>query len=264
MFDEKIIPGAIEEPVAPTPALDPNTTVEEDVEEVVVDETQEQDPEPELPVYTKEQVESAVKMRVGTINKKVEKLKPFETAVKRMSEITGLTPEALIARLESLSDVEQAKILNVSPQELQRRRQADQVARTLREQTETAQRNLEKQTLMADPKYKDFDLYEEEIKDILSDNPKLTMKQAYVLAKGETPFVRDAEQRAVAKMTKSSNQRVVKPGAVSGGTPTPKIDQTTIAAARRVGMDPAEYVAYGNISDYDSYQRYMASKKGAK
>lgn len=262
MFEEKIIPGTIEEPVVPTPELE--TTIEEVVEDVEVEEGEEQETEPEASFYTKEQVEAAVKMRVGTINKKVEKLKSYESAVKRMSDITGLSPEALLTRLEGMSDVEQAKILNVSPQELARRRQAEQSNRLLAEQTKTAQRNLEKQQLLADPKYKDFTLYEEEIQEILEDNPKLTTKQAYVLAKGETPLVRDAEQRAVAKMTKSSNQRVVKPGAVAGTTQRVKIDQATVTAAKQVGMDPAEYAAFRGISDYDSYQRYQASKKGAK
>ena len=53
---------------------------------------------------------------------------------------------------------------------------------------------------------------------MMDDNPKLTMKQAYQLVKGDlatTAVKRDAEQRAVARMTKSSNQKVIKPWLIS-------------------------------------------------
>jgi hypothetical protein len=132
------------------------------------------------------------------------------------------------------------------------------------EQTIKLQRELEEQKMLSDPKYKDYPLYKEEVLELMDENPKLSMKQAYILAKGEKgtqAAVRDAEQRAVAKMTKSSNQRMVKPGVTPGKT-APKIDASTIAAAKRVGMDPAEYAAFANISTLDEFEKLKASKKG--
>lgn len=215
-------------------------------------------------LYTQEQVEKAIKTRVGTFNHKIEKMKGYETTVKKISEITGMTPESLLARLQGMSDVEQAKILGITPQQLAVKRQVSETQKTSTEQMTKLQRDLDEQKLTADPKYKDFTLYREEVLELMDDNPNLTMRQAYTLAKGDRgtqAAVRDAEQRAVAKMTKSSNQRVIKPGTTPAKS-TPKIDPTTIAAAKRVGMDPAEYAAFSNISTLDEFEKLKASKKG--
>jgi hypothetical protein len=240
------------------------TEVEADEEVLETEEEVEAGEEEKETFYTQEQVENAVKTRVSTFNRKIEKMKPYEAAVKKISDITGLSVGALINRLEGMSDIEQAKILGIPPQQMAVRRQALQVQRDTMEQTLKLQRELDEQKLLADPKYKDYPLFKEEIVELMDDNPKLSLKQAYVLAKGEKgteAAVRDAEQRAVAKMTKSSNQRVVKPGVTPGKT-APKIDAATIAAAKKVGMDPAEYAAYSNISTLDDFERMKSSKKG--
>lgn len=214
-------------------------------------------------MYTQEQVESAVKTRVGTFNRKIEKLKAYETAVKKISEVTGLSVDNLINRLGSMSIQEQAKILGITPQQLSQKIQTDRTIRESEDKTNQLTRALEEQKLVADPKFRDFSLYKEEVYELIEDNPKLTLQQAYVLAKGDSATLaaaRDAEQRAIAKMTKSSNQVVVKPGA-SRATPQPKIDAATVAAAKRVGMDPAEYAVYSNISSFEEFEKMKSSKK---
>lgn len=259
--EEKLVPGT------ETEELEDTNLEETEVDEEALEETVEEDGEggeEKDTLYTQEQVENAIKTRVSTFNRKLEKMKPYETAVKKISEITGLSVDALIARLQSMSDVEQAKILGVSPQQLALRRQIDESTKAANEQTIKLQRELEEQKMLSDPKYKDYPLYKEEVLELMDENPKLSMKQAYILAKGEKgtqAAVRDAEQRAVAKMTKSSNQRIVKPGVTPGKT-APKIDAATIAAAKRVGMDPAEYAAFANISTLDEFEKLKASKKG--
>jgi len=238
---------------------------EEEVEETDLEDTEENEEAEEEAFFTQEQVESAVKTRVNTFNRKIDKLKPYEVAVKKISEITGLSVDNLITRLEGMSDIEQAKILGVTPQQLASKRQVVQTQKNANEQTLRLQRELDEQKLLADPKYKDYPLFKEEIEELLEDNPKLSIKQAYVLAKGETgtkAAIRDAEQRTVAKMTKSSNQKIVKPGQSSIKS-TPKLDQATISAAKRVGMDPLEYAAYSNMSSLDEYEK-MKSKKSKK
>lgn len=261
MDEEKLVPET------ETEELEDTNLEETEVDEEALEETVEEDGEggeEKDTLYTQEQVENAIKTRVSTFNRKLEKMKPYETAVKKISEITGLSVDALIARLQSMSDVEQAKILGVSPQQLALRRQIDESTKAANEQTIKLQRELEEQKMLSDPKYKDFPLYKEEVLELMDENPKLSMKQAYILAKGEKgtqAAVRDAEQRAVAKMTKSSNQRIVKPG-VNPGKTAPKIDASTIAAAKRVGMDPAEYAAFANISTLDEFEKLKASKKG--
>ncbi len=259
--EEKLVPGT------ETEELEDTNLEETEVDEEALEETVEEDGEggeEKDTLYTQEQVENAIKTRVSTFNRKLEKMKPYETAVKKISEITGLSVDALIARLQSMSDVEQAKILGVSPQQLALRRQIDESTKAANEQTIKLQRELEEQKMLSNPKYKDYPLYKEEVLELMDENPKLSMKQAYILAKGEKgtqAAVRDAEQRAVAKMTKSSNQRMVKPG-VNPGKTAPKIDASTIAAAKRVGMDPAEYAAFANISTLDEFEKFKASKKG--
>ena len=261
--EEKLVPET------ETEELEDTNLEETEVDEEALEETVEEDEEggeekEKVTLYTQEQVENAIKTRVSTFNRKLEKMKPYEMAVKKISELTGLSVDALIARLQSMSDDEQAKILGVSPQQLALRRQMTESARAANEQTIKLQRELEEQKMLSDPKYKDFPLYKEEVLELMDENPKLTMKQAYILAKGEKgtqAAVRDAEQRAVAKMTKSSNQRIVKPG-VNPGKTAPKIDAATIAAAKRVGMDPAEYAAFANISTLDEFEKFKTSKKG--
>lgn len=259
--EEKLVPGTETEELEDTNLEE--TEVDEEALEETVEEDGEGGEEKDI-LYTQEQVENAIKTRVSTFNRKLEKMKPYETAVKKISEITGLSVDALIARLQSMSDVEQAKILGVSPQQLALKRQIAESTKAANEQTIKLQRELEEQKMLSNPKYKDYPLYKEEVLELMDENPKLSMKQAYILAKGEKgtqAAVRDAEQRAVAKMTKSSNQRVVKPGVTPGKT-APKIDAATIAAAKRVGMDPAEYAAFANISTLDEFEKLKASKKG--
>ena len=237
---------------------------DESIEEPETEEEIEEESQEEEHFYTQEQVEAAIKTRVGTFNRKIDKMKPYETAVKKICELTGLDINTLIGRLDGMSDFEQAKILGITPQQLAQQKQLKQTQKSVNEQAQKLQRELDEQKLLADPKYKDYPLFKEEVYEIMDDNPKLTVKQAYILAKGDLgtkAAVRDAEQRAVAKMTKSSNQRVIKPGG-TGGKSAPKLDKATISAAKRVGMDPAEYAAYANMSSLEDYERMKSKKKG--
>jgi len=237
---------------------------DESIEEPETEEEIDEEDQEEEHFYTQDQVEAAIKTRVGTFNRKLDKMKPYETAVKKICELTGLDINTLIGRLDGMSDFEQAKILGITPQQLAQQKQLKQTQKSVKEQAQKLQRELDEQKLLTDPKYKDYPLFKEEIYEIMDDNPKLTVKQAYILAKGDLgtkAAVRDAEQRAVAKMTKSSNQKVIKPGS-TGGKSTPKLDKATISAAKRVGMDPAEYAAYANMSSLEDYERMKSKKKG--
>ena len=248
-----------------------DTTVVEDEVEVQEDDlggentgTTEEDSEEEGLLFTQEQVENAVRTRVNTFNRKLDKLKPYEAAVKKISEITGLDVNTLIGRLETMSDLEQAKVLGLTPEQFAAKKQAETTKKITTEKTVALERELQEQKLVSDPKYRDLPLYREEIIEVMDENPKLSMKQAYILVKGDKATeaaVRDAEQRAVAKMTKSSNQRVVKPGSTNSKA-APKIDPAVITAAKRVGMDPAEYLAFSGMSTLEDYERFNKTKKG--
>lgn len=244
-------------------------TVEETNEEVEVEqveETEGQEAEEQYDLthtYTQEQVESAVKTRVSTFNKKIERMKPYETAVKKISDLTGMDVNTLISRLEAMSLSDQAKVLGITPAQLTQQRQMKQAQREAEQQTNQLKRELEEQKLLSDQSFRDYPLFKEEIQELIEDNPKLTLKQAYMLAKGDSGIkaaARDGEQRAVAKMAKSLKQSVVKPGAVHTNS-GPKIDQATITAAKTVGMDPAEYAAYANIDSLEAYEAMRARKK---
>ena len=86
-------------------------------------------------------------------------MKPYETAVKKISELTGLDVNNLISRLESLSDAEQAKILGITPQQLSQQKQLKQSQKAVNEQAQKLQRELDEQKLLADPKFKDYPLF---------------------------------------------------------------------------------------------------------
>ena len=268
----KLVEETTDDQVVDNPVVDETTTevdnpqeTTEDSEEVEAtqEESNPEEPSPEDSFYTQAQVEAAVKARVKTFNKKIDKMKPYESAVKKISELTGMGVNTLINRLESLSVADQAKVLGITPEQLQAQKSVQQLQRTREEENTKLQRELEEQKLMANPIYRDMPLFREEILDLMDDNPKLSMKQAYTLVKGDSGLEavkRDAEQRAVAKMTKSSNQRVVKPGnaPVSKGL---KLDSATLQAAQKVGMDPAEYAAFSNISSLEEYEAMVARKK---
>ena len=239
----------------------------EEAEEGIEEETPEVDEptdEEDKPQYSKKQVENAIKSRVGTFNRKLEKFKPYEDAVKKIGEITGLSAEALVLRLGAMTDAEQAKVLGLTPEQVATRRAQGQLQRDADQRTAQLQRELEEQKLINNPKYKDYFLYKDEIHELMDDNPKLTMVQAYTLVKGDKGVQaekRDAEQRAIARLSKSSNQRVIKPG-VNSPKSVQKIDSATISAAKRVGMDPQEYAAFSNISSLEDYEKLKSLKKG--
>jgi hypothetical protein len=223
--------------------------------------------EKEEKLYKKEEVSRAVQSRVKSLNKKIDKLKAYETAVKKMTSVTGLDFDTLTARLNNLPDSVQARLLNVTPQQLAlHKAQTEKTDKALREAQEL-KFQLEEEKLKADPKYRDYDLFKDDIADIMEDNPKLSIRQAYILAKGETAIsavARDAEQRAIAKSMKSSNQRVVVSGGNAGTQTASKIDPSMLAAAKKIGMNPAEYAAYSNISSLEDYDKYKASTRRKK
>lgn len=248
--DEKLETG-IEEEVIETE----ETEVIEETEEPVVDE--------ETPdeVFTKDQVQRIIQGRVKSSQRKIEKLQPYETAMNKLTELTGMTVDDILERLNSMSVEEQAQILGVSPQDLQMQNSAKQAQRMAEKKLNEANRSLEEQKILANPKCADFALYREEIYDLVEENPKLSLTQAYTLVKSETmadTVARDAEQRAVAKMKKSTNQKVVKPGQAQ--KKAERFEPGVVEAATKVGMTPQEYAAFANMSSYEDYEKMMKDK----
>lgn len=221
--------------------------------------------EPEEPVYKKDQVQKIVQTRVNTYNKRIEKLSGYKNAVDKICEVTGLDFNTLVNRLGSMSDTEQANILGIPVEKVRETRETRRQIEAEQGKARTLQRQLEETTLKADPKYSDFDLFKDEIDDLLDDNPKLTLKQAYVLAKGDTAVnaaARDAEQRVIARQVNASKKAVVKPtGSVNSGNAGPKVDQVAVRAAKAVGMDPAEYLAFQQIDNIDAYRAMRGKNK---
>lgn len=216
------------------------------------------------PVYKKDQVQKIVNTRVNTYQKRLDKLKPYKEAVDRICDLTGLDFNALANRLAGMSDAEQAKILGVPVQQIEQARQTREQIRSEKGKNQELTRQVEEIQLKANPQYSDYDLYKEEIDEILDDNPRLSVRQAYLLAKGEDNITkgatRDAEQRQIARRVNAQQKGIVKPstGTVQQG---PKIDQSIVAAAKIAGMDPAEYVAYSQVDNIDAYRAMKAKQK---
>lgn len=245
---------------------DEDDDLDEFQEDTVTDEDDddEEDSKPEEPTYKKGQVQQIVQTRVSTLNKRVEKLSGYKKAVDRICEITGLDFNNLLNKLEAMTDQQQAQILGMTVQQVQQARAARRgtVGRTDEEQS--LQTKLGILELKQDRRYADVDLYSEEINDILADNPKLTVKQAYLLAKGDNAVnaaIRDAEQRQIAKRVNAESKKVIKP-ASGAGSKGPKLSSDVIQAAKIAGMDPVEYQQFRNMKNIDDYHNYKKSKKG--
>lgn len=215
------------------------------------------------PTFKQSQVEGIVKTRVSTLNKRVDKLNNYKNAVDKICEITGIDFDTLTNRLGGMTVDEQARLLGMTPEQVKATQSTRAEINKERGNAQSLQRQLEETQLKLDPKFKDFDLYKEEIDDLLDDNPKLTLKQAYTLAKGDTitkAAVRDAEQRVIAKQVNSRTKAMAKSGGVSAKQ-APALSDAVINAAKQVGMDPVEYAKYQKIDNIDDYRASLKKKK---
>jgi len=236
------------------------TELEEDdegSEEYVDDESSKE------PVYKKDQVQKIVQTRVNTYTKRIQRLARYKEAVDRICDVTGLDFDKLTARLSAMTDEQQAQILGVPVEKVREARQVRQEINQERGKNLQLSRQLEETQLKADPRYHDFDLFKEEIDEILDESPQLSVKQAYILAKGDTVSVtanRNARQAEIARRVNARSKGVVKP--VTGPKEkTPKLDAIIVSAAKAIGMDPAEYAMYQGIKDIDSYRAMKAKLK---
>lgn len=228
------------------------------------DDDDEEDSKSDEPTYKKGQVQQIVQTRVNTLNKRIEKLSGYKKAVDRICEITGLDFNSLLSKLDAMTDQQQAQILGMTVQQVQQARAARRSMVGGTDEEQSLRTKLGILELKQDRRYADVDLYSEEINDILADNPKLTVKQAYLLAKGDNAVnaaARDAEQRQIAKRVNANSKKVVKP-ASGAGSKGPKLSSDVIQAAKIAGMDPVEYQQFRNMKNIDDYYNFKKSKKG--
>lgn len=237
--------------------------IEENVEEGTEDVTEEQGSN-DAPMYSKEQVQSIVRTRVANMEKKIEKLRQAETAIDRIAEVSGLSREQLITRLNNMSDGEQAKILGIPAEQVANMRLARTAQIEQEKQIKKLNRQLEVTELKADKKYADIDLFMDDVLNKVEEHPSLSLKDAYVLVKGELGIdakVRDAEQRAVNSQAKAKSKGLVNPVG-NAQDQVKKPDKQLITNAARVGMDANEYSAFKNIDNIDAYRAYKKAQKG--
>lgn len=240
--------------------VDEQNAVQEDGEEV---EVEQDEGEPAPDTYDKDTVQKIIRTRVKTYEKRLERMNPYKQAVEKIGEITGLSPEDLLSRLDAMSETEQAQILGITPEQVRATKSARGQLRETQQNTRSLQRDMDIMKLKADPHFKDIELFKEEIVDLLEDNPKLSVKQAYLAVKGDlalTAAARDAEERATTRQVVNAQKKVVKPGAGGTALAVRKISGDVVAAAHKVGMDPAEYAAYQGIDNLDSYRNSKKKK----
>ena len=248
-----------------TPVVDETKPegVEENVEEETEDVTEGQGSD-DAPMYSKEQVQSIIRTRVANMEKKIEKLRQAETAIDRIAEVSGLSREQLIMRLNNMSDEEQAKILGVPAEQVANMRLARKAQIEQEKQIKKLNRQLEMTELKADKKYADIDLFMDDVLNKVEEHPSLSLKDAYVLVKGELGIdakVRDAEQRAVNSQAKAKAKGLVNPVG-NAQDQVKKPDKQLLTNASRVGMDANEYSAFKNIDNIDAYRAYKKAQKG--
>ena len=248
-----------------TPVVDETKPegIEENVEEETEDVTEGQGSN-DAPMYSKEQVQSIIRTRVANMEKKIEKLRQAETAIDRIAEVSGLSREQLITRLNNMSDEEQAKILGVPAEQVANMRLARKAQIEQEKQIKKLNRQLEMTELKADKKYADIDLFMDDVLNKVEEHPSLSLKDAYVLVKGELGIdakVRDAEQRAVNSQAKAKAKGLVNPVG-NAQDQVKKPDKQLLTNASRVGMDANEYSAFKNIDNIDAYRAYKKAQKG--
>jgi hypothetical protein len=248
-----------------TPVVDETKPegIEEDVEEETEDVTEEQGSD-DAPMYSKEQVQSIIRTRVANMEKKIERLRQAETAIDKIAEVSGLSREQLINRLNNMSDEEQAKILGVSVEQVANMRLARTAQIEQEKQIKKLNRQLEMTELKADKRYADIDLFMDDVLNKVEEHPSLSLKDAYVLVKGELGIdakIRDAEQRAVNSQAKAKAKVLVNPVG-NAQNQVKKPDKQLLANASRVGMDANEYSAFKNIDNIDAYRAYKKAQKG--
>lgn len=248
-----------------TPVVDETKPegIEEDVEEETEDVTEEQGSN-DAPMYSKEQVQAIIRTRVANMEKKIERLRQAETAIDRIAEVSGLSREQLITRLNNMSDEEQAKILGVPVEQVANMRLARAAQIEQEKQIKKLNRQLEMTELKADKRYADIDLFMDDVLNKVEEHPSLSLKDAYVLVKGELGIdakIRDAEQRAVNSQAKAKSKVLVNPVG-NAQDQVKKPDKQLLANASRVGMDANEYAAFKNIDNIDAYRAYKKAQKG--
>lgn len=248
-----------------TPVVDETKPegIEEDVEEETEDVTEGQGHN-DAPMYSKEQVQAIIRTRVANMEKKIEKLRQAETAIDRIAEVSGLSREQLINRLNNMSDEEQAKILGVPTEQVVNMRLARTAQIEQEKQIKKLNRQLEMTELKADKRYADIDLFMDDVLNKVEEHPSLSLKDAYVLVKGELGIdakIRDAEQRIVNSQAKAKAKGLVNPVG-NAQDQVKKPDKQLLANASRVGMDANEYSAFKNIDNIDAYRAYKKAQKG--
>lgn len=248
-----------------TPVVDETKPeeIEEDVEEETEDVTEGQDHN-DAPMYSKEQVQAIIRTRVANMEKKIEKLRQAEAAIDRIAEVSGLSREQLIIRLNNMSDEEQAKILGVPVEQVANMRLARKAQIEQEKQIKKLNRQLEMTELKADKRYADIDLFMDDVLNKVEEHPSLSLKDAYVLVKGELGIdakIRDAEQRVVNSQAKAKSKVLVNPVG-NAQDQVKKPDKQLLANASRVGMDANEYAAFKNIDNIDAYRAYKKAQKG--
>jgi len=244
-----------------TPVVD--ETKPEGIEENVEEGTEGQGSN-DAPMYSKEQVQSIIRTRVANMEKKIEKLRQAETAIDRIAEVSGLSREQLITRLNNMSNEEQAKILGIPAEQVANMRLARKAQTEQEKQIKKLNRQLEMTELKADKRYADIDLFMDDVLNKVEEHPSLSLKDAYVLVKGELGIdakVRDAEQRAVNSQAKAKSKGLVNPVG-NAQDQVKKPDKQLITNAARVGMDANEYSAFKNIDNIDAYRAYKKAQKG--
>lgn len=215
-------------------------------------------------VYSKEQVQAIVRSRVANYQKKLDKLNQADSAIERIAEVSGLSKEQLITRLNSMSDAEQAKILGIPPEQVAHVRATRAAQMESDKQIKKLNRELELTQLKADKQYSDIDLFMDDVLAKVEDHPSLSLKDAYTLVKGElgiTAKVRDAEQRVLNSQAIAKQKKAANPVGAAQDAPQ-KMSQAVLSGAKTVGMDPAQYAAFQQIDNLDAYRAFKKAQKG--
>lgn len=204
----------------------------------------------DLPQFSKRQVAGLISGRVNEVKKQYANHSELNEVASMIAEIIGAPDfNAVVTNLRGLQAQHRAK---AGQPPVVQTYQAPNAVDTKRQATAAEFDN----SFVKDPEFADASLFRDEIIDMAQNG--FTLKQAYWAVAGPLVVGKKADAAAtqakqVEQNKKQAKHKQVTPGSTGnpGNSGKPVIPANIKAAADKLGMDPEEYMAWGNVSTLD-------------
>jgi len=213
---------------------------------------------------TTDEASAAVQARIRQLQDKYEReTAPLRQLAEKISRRSGLTVDQVLERLDAEERQQAAQQTGLTPAMVQYLQNLTGVSTQTAAEVRRLQRDLERNTLKADPTYADYDSVRESV-EAYADKYGVSLREAYWAVNGDKrtqQLAREAEQRAIAQ-----RESLGYLGAVSGDTPIgtgpdkfPNADAAYVA--KQMGLDAEEFnMLSGEKKNLDDYDRLIEKR----